>query len=190
MQGQLVGGRPVKINRNTERKLVETQSRVGIPSPQVTPIFDRWNRSEAGSPRLAPTSDDCRLYVGGLPCFPREVSLDAEMKALFKGYNVQAVSSPHTSKSNEPGSQASHSYAFVDFATAEEAADAARVLDETPTPHGGKYKIRSAQRRKDSTVVHRLAWEGGRGNSGKRERATSEVVRRDFLGSWRRQDGL
>lgn len=52
----------------------------------------------------------------------------------------------------EPGY---HFYAFVDLATAKEAADAVRKLDGSLTPRGGRYRISCSQRSKGSAIVHR-----------------------------------
>lgn len=159
IQGQLVRDRPVKISLQTERQARGIHGKDSPKSPKDSPVLKRINslrfRNDAKSHWTAPTLESRRLYVGGLPQISRQHVLNADMAALFEGYDIQAVSKlvwPHASKRMEPGS---HYYAFVDLATAEAATDAVRKLDGTPAPHGGTYRISCSQRNKGSAIVHR-----------------------------------
>jgi hypothetical protein len=149
MQGQLVRWRPVKLNRNTQRQR---------PKPQSA-TEKRLNtfryRDDVSSHWTAPAMENRRLYVGGLPQIAGQRTLNAEMAALFHGYDIEAVSKliwPHSSRQDDPGS---HFYAFVDLATAGAAASAAHVLNGRPTPHGGTYIVSRSQRTKGSAKVYR-----------------------------------
>lgn len=159
MQGQLVRDRPVKLNVNTERRKPS-----GFPQSAVLKRLNTLRYShDALSHWTAPAMENRRLYVGGLPQIAHQYTLNAEMVELFNGYDIQAVSKliwPHESKQNEPGS---HFYAFVDLATAEEAADAFCVLNGKPTPHGGIYRISCSQRNQGSAIVHREQLHGAAG---------------------------
>lgn len=168
MQGQLVRGRPVKINLKTDRQIKPTQQAIKtydlgwrakeIPAPEIAQdsmVFDRWSRNDAQSHWTAPAAENRRVFVGGLPRIPNQITLNAEMKALFGGYEIQAVSkliSPHHTESDKPGS---HYHAYVDLATAQEATNAVRTLNRTPTPYGGAYHVSRAVNKKGSAIVQR-----------------------------------
>lgn len=160
IQGQHVRDRPVKINLNTERR---RPRKLAYENPHLA-VLKRPNAlrysNEALSHWTAPSVENRRLYVGGLPQIPHQRTLNEEMVNLFDGYDIQAVSKlvwPHGSKQMEPGS---HFYAFVDLATAEEAADAVKNLNGKPTPHSGTYRVRCSQRTNGSAIVHREQLQG------------------------------
>lgn len=160
MQGQLVRDRPVRIDHNTERRRSSKPFNQRPDSAVLKRLNTLRYSNEALSHWTAPTMENRRLYVGGLPQIAHQRTLNAEMAGLFNGYDIQAVSKlvwPHGSKAMEPGS---HFYAFVDLATAEEAADAVSTLNGMPTPHRGTYRISCSQRNNGSAIVHREQLQG------------------------------
>ena len=86
-----------------------------------------------------------RLFVGGLPRIPNQDSLNAEMRILFRGWNIEAVSkiiSPSKGWHAKPGS---HSYYFVNLSSAQEAQDAVAALNGKATPYGGNNVVSLAR---------------------------------------------
>lgn len=85
------------------------------------------------------------MYVGGLPKIDGQAAIDAEMQAMFEGFEVKSISkmiSPHPSKASEPGN---HYYLFVDLATAEEAGRAMEALDGKEMEWGGRLRVNRAK---------------------------------------------
>lgn len=128
MQGQLVRGRPVKITNKTARVPKTNQRPLSIggkttslPVPTClsnSSILKRLSGLRYSNDTLshwtAPTLQNRRLYVGGVPQIPKQYILNAAMTGMFNNYEIQAVSNllwPHASKRGEPES---HLYAFVD----------------------------------------------------------------------------
>ena len=108
LNGKEIFGRPVKINVHTPRKGKDrpegarpatlsydrgrrsqaTEARTlqeGKGSPHV---FDRWQRQDAAEHFKAPSEEGRRLYVGGLPRIPNQDTVNEEMRALFKDYEM------------------------------------------------------------------------------------------------------
>lgn len=148
MQGQTLRGRPIRVNFKTERRerngtrLPSKTYDHGWKSKKVTvPIpesgedafaFDRWTRTDAAENWTKPDEERRRLWVGGLPRIQNQDSLQVEMRELFKGYRVYAVSkliSPPASRRSEQGS---HYTCFVDVGSPEEAQDAVKKLNGLP----------------------------------------------------------
>ncbi|KAK5114067.1 hypothetical protein LTR85_010373 [Meristemomyces frigidus] len=198
MQGQRVRGRPIKINLKTERRdggaardrlATKTHDRgwraQDVPSLAVNEnahVYDRWSRDDAASRWTAPLDEGRRLYVGGLPQVPNQDSLNAEMRVLFQGWNIEAVSkiiSPPEYKRHLPGS---HHFCFVDMPSAREAEDAIAMLNGKKTPYGGSYQVQIGRPSKRPTKVMReqLGYE----DPGKKR---SRSPKRELQGSWRRQ---
>jgi hypothetical protein len=166
MQGQLVRGRPVKINLKTEKRARGSPQQTRtydypwkpkyeepINASEKSYAFDRWSREDAKDHWTNPTAENRRLYVGGLPRIYRQADVNEEIRKLFKGRDVQAISkiiSPHPSKRSKPGS---HYYCFVDLPTAEEANDAVTALDGKLTGYGGNYQISLARGNSTRKVV-------------------------------------
>lgn len=165
LQGQMVRGRPVRINPKTEKRAPSARPPTKVYDrgwrPQEVPTtnasredfaFDRWNRDDAESHRTDSPGEQRRVYVGGLPRIPNQDAVNAEIRHLFRGRNVLAVSklvSPHHSKHDLPGS---HYYCFVDLPSPQEAQGAAQALNGTATPYGGQYQVRIARPRKPTTM--------------------------------------
>ncbi|OCL05748.1 hypothetical protein AOQ84DRAFT_390669 [Glonium stellatum] len=105
-------------------------------------------------PFLDPIREKRRLYVGGLPKPTNQHASDAEIRELFSGFEVVAVSkviSPHESIQSKPGN---HFYAFVDFPSSEEADAAAKALNGK-LAFGGRLKVnysRSISRKVDERL--------------------------------------
>lgn len=93
-----------------------------------------------------------RVYIGGLPRIPYQSVVNMDMRELFQGYDIQAVSkiiSPSELTRKKGGSRF---YCFVDFPTAEDAENAIDELDGKPTPYGGQYEVRLARQRRPTKV--------------------------------------
>ena len=107
LSGQQVMGRPIKINFNTQRgKPRDGASRPPTLSydrgwrPQASQqrkvgesvgnsyVFNRWERNDADKHHRGPSDEGRRLYVGGLPRIPNQDTVNEEMRALFKDYQV------------------------------------------------------------------------------------------------------
>lgn len=164
LQGRLLRGRPIKLNLATRKKYHgksgDPENRPRLPAKtydrgwRAQPLsirepeqdcyaFDRWAREDAADHWIAPVEESRRVWVGGLPQIPNQDTLNMEMRQLFAGYNLQAVSkmiSPRNQKMQaQPGS---HYYCFVDLASADEAKRAVGKLNGVSTPYGGRYKVR------------------------------------------------
>lgn len=164
LAGKLCRGRPIKINLNTPKRgggggpirsaRAPTQFYDRMRRPEQLPakdageeayVFDRWKRTDAPQHWIDPPQEGRRLYVGGLPRIPNQDACNLEMRELFAGYEIQAVSkivAPHPSTQDKPGS---YHYCFVDLPSAAEAACAAEALDGKPTESGGSYRINIAR---------------------------------------------
>lgn len=147
--------------------------------------YDRWARDDASSRWTAPQEERRRLYVGGLTQVRNQDTLKIEMRNLFTGWTVEAVSkiiSPPASMRSKPGS---HHFCFVDLPTAEDADAAVEKLNGTPTPHGGSYRINHAKPSGRPSKVEREQL-GMRGKQ-RKDRSRSPPAR-DLAGSWRRNN--
>lgn len=108
---------------------------------EYKPTFDRWTRTDASAHWDGAPKPGHRLYVGGLPRIDSQPAVDAEMQALFAGFELTAVSkiiSPHPSKAAQPGH---HFYLFVDLASGEEAERAVEALDGARGRWGGRVVV-------------------------------------------------
>lgn len=194
LQYRSVRGRPIKINSNTERKggpararpAAQTHADPSLLTRNVKPntlVFDSWSRDDAQTHWTAPTDEGRRLYVGGLPHVPNKYALNAEMRSLFQGWNIQAVSKIIPPPEHMQHLTGSHYYCFVDLPTSREANDAVAALHGRRTPHGGTYKVEIGSRSRRPTKVMREQL--GVIN---REGKIPGPRKRDFNGSWRRLD--
>ncbi len=144
LNGQNLLGRPVKVKPGVAKSSARpTPSRpFQRPNPaDGTPyIYDRWRRTDAPHHFEGAADEGKRLYVGGLPRMPDQAAVNLQMRELFAGFEVDAVSkiiSPHESKKALPGN---HYYLFVDFKSALEAAQAQKKLNGK-FMFGGKLRI-------------------------------------------------
>lgn len=90
-----------------------------------------------------------RLYVGGLPRMADQRTCDEEVRALFRGFTVEAVSkaiSPFNKENRESVSRnhPNSYYCFVDFPTAQEATLAAREVNGRRL-WGGRLRVSHAK---------------------------------------------
>ena len=97
LPGQLVRGRPVKVNFNTKtnkRRPTPTaiessgQGNVDMSTDALPPqshIYDRWNCPNPQDRWIAPLEESRRLFVGGLPLVRTQPRLKREMRELFEG---------------------------------------------------------------------------------------------------------
>ncbi|CAG8973956.1 hypothetical protein HYALB_00007485 [Hymenoscyphus albidus] len=95
--------------------------------------FDSSRRLDAEynpkEPNVSTVGEDRRVFVGGLPRFPDQVTTSLKMKELFEGYNIGAISkliSPHESIKTDPGNSY---HCYVDLGSAEEVDKAVAELD-------------------------------------------------------------
>lgn len=124
-------GRPLKVNSTVQKRSPnlgpqssrlestrwksEPQRPGALPPPSSTADF------------LIPIQEKRRLFVGGLPKPTDNHSSDLEIRNLFKGFDVEAVSKVKSPKVGQlPGNAW---YAFVDLKTAGDAQRAIRQLD-------------------------------------------------------------
>ena len=107
LNGKDIFGRPVKINVHTPKRGKDrpegarpvTMSYDHGGRPLATSarkfqedrgnpyVFDRWQRDDAAEHFKLP-SEGRRLYVGGLPRIPNQDTVNEEMRALFKDYEM------------------------------------------------------------------------------------------------------
>ena len=108
LNGKEIMGRPVKININTPKRGKDRSEGARPPTlsydrgwrPQTTAtrdpeeekgnpyVFDRWQRKDAAEHFKGPSEENRRLYVGGLPRIPNQDTVNDEMRALFKDYEM------------------------------------------------------------------------------------------------------
>jgi RNA recognition motif-containing protein len=89
----------------------------------------RRNRLEKPEEHDLAANEGRRLYVGGLPRFENHEDPNQQIRSLFEGFNIEAVSkmiSPHESTKEKPGN---YNYCFVDLASASNAERAIQTLN-------------------------------------------------------------
>ena len=193
LQGHLVRGRPIKINFNSKKQAerprrLETRLQTGerrsfdFNRGKTSPfVFDRFARSDAREHWTKPVEEGKRLYVGGLSDVSDQAFVNEEMRQLFEGHNIEAVSKRILpAHRNMAFAATGQCYCFVDFPSADEAKDAMVAFNGKPTPYGGVYKIKVAFDQQDRKVRREQPDAVHRGN----EKVTGEVER-DLSGSWR-----
>ncbi|KAI7499470.1 hypothetical protein KC367_g4483 [Hortaea werneckii] len=205
LPGKRVRGRPIKINYNTERRRDSTRPRLptkiheragrfhempGLNVNSNAYVFDRWACADEAPARwIAPMEECRRLFVGGLPQIRYQDSLNAEMRALFQSWPIEAVSkiiSPSDAKRNHPGS---HYCCFVDLSSEAEAKSAIAVLDGHSNPYGGRYKVKLAipSKAKPTRVMREQMFSGGFKLAEELPKSDA-TPRRNLAGNWRRPD--
>ncbi|KAK5175255.1 uncharacterized protein LTR77_000392 [Saxophila tyrrhenica] len=162
LAGQDVRGRPVKVSSYTEKRRRQTsmvQPKTyswgcapsdPLPSRARPPkyVFDKWHDLVAKNHWTLPCDEGRRLWVGGLPRIDGARAINAEMRDLFQGFGIQAVSKiiptqPWPGTKFVPGY---HYYCFVDVMSAEKAKEAVAALDRKLRAGGGEYRVRIADR--------------------------------------------
>lgn len=117
-------------------------------------VFNRYDGKDISRDHwTAPVKEGRRVWVSGLLRHEqRQVNL--EMRALFQGRNITAVSKPIPPRPELiPEGGRIHYYCFVDFNTAVEALDAVDALDKSTNPDGGVYKLSIAGNNLDRKVL-------------------------------------
>lgn len=129
-------GRPLKIKPCVQKRT--SSSRLH----SETLVSTRWRESARPTAELLePTSEGRRLWVGGLPKPLDQHTSDLELRDLFRGFGVRAVSkvkSPVGDLNMRAGGNGW--YAFVDFESAEEAGRAVEKIDGREM-WGGKVRV-------------------------------------------------
>jgi len=144
LNGTPLFGRPLKIKPCIQKRGTNQTTRAeGL-------IFERWKyTSRQGSISLqsplssTPVQGNRRLYVGGLPKPLDQHTSDAEIRALFRDFNVEDVSKVKSPRVSVKGKSGNHFYAFVDFATQEEAEAAVSKVNGL-VAFGGRLRVSMA----------------------------------------------
>ncbi|MCJ1464898.1 hypothetical protein MMC07_003513 [Pseudocyphellaria aurata] len=158
LNGQDFLGRPIKMGPGVSPSRGKPTARKEhvTPSfrPHPRPTFDRWVRTDASEHWKAYTQQKRRLYVGGLPPMPNHYSVDAEVRNLFEGFKIDAVSKIVIPRI--PGHD--HRYLFVDFPTAAEAERARKAVNGM-TKWGVQVRVTHARSDNNPHVDERQLWE-------------------------------
>jgi hypothetical protein len=186
----MVRGRPIKINYDTgkrakhpqrlETRLANGQRRSFDFSPTTASpfVFDRYARTDAREHWTKPIEEGRRLYVGGLSDISHQAFVNGEMRRLFDGHKIQAVSKRILpAHRNMAIAATGQCYCFVDLPSAAEAENAMAALNGTPTPYGGVYRMNIAIDQRDRKVCREQLGIGKVNVTGK--------VKRDLSGNWR-----
>lgn len=98
LNGNDLLGRPIKLGPGvaSSGKFVKEQApRRSLQSTcasytgsSSTCVFDRWIRTDASDHWKGYSEQGRRLFVGGLPRMPYHHTVNADVRELFKGYNV------------------------------------------------------------------------------------------------------
>ncbi|KAL9576392.1 MAG: hypothetical protein Q9212_007135 [Teloschistes hypoglaucus] len=132
LNGKPVLGRPAKIGPGIAKsKGKRPQDRT---TRDARPIFDRWTRTDAAEHWKGYADEDHqsrRVFVGGLPRMPDHLTVNEDVRHIFRDYKVEAVSKviiPRSPTSGDPYAQMPR-YLFVDFASADEARRAVKEFN-------------------------------------------------------------
>lgn len=191
LHGYLIRGRPIKVNHdvgkraerprrietcleNGERRSFDFTPRTASPF-----VFDRYARTDAREHWTKPIEEGRRLFVGGLSDISDQAFVNEEMRQLFDGHNLQAVSKQILpAHRNTEIAATGQCYCFVDLPSALEAENAMAALDGITTPYGGSYKINIAYPQQDRKVCREQAELLG-------IHRVSGEVKRNLDGNWR-----
>jgi hypothetical protein len=192
LEGHVIRGRPMKINYDAGKRAhrpqrLETRlangkrrsfdfSSTSTASPFV---FDRYARTDAREHWTKPIEEGWRLYVGGLSDISHQGFVNGEMRRLFDGHNIQAVSKRILpAHRNTAIAATGQCYCFVDLPSAVEAETVMVALNGTPTPYGGRYRINIATDQRDRKVCHEQLGSA-------KVAVTTDEVKRNLDGNWR-----
>ncbi|KAL8686350.1 MAG: hypothetical protein Q9224_005473 [Gallowayella concinna] len=133
LSGKTVLGRPVKLGPGVaaprKRTATDRTSRGGYSH---TPVFQRWTRTDAPDHFKGYGPQGRRVKVGGLPMMGTHSAVNAGIRELFAGFEIEAVSKVVIPfKPAFPGDPKAlnHRHLFVDFPSADEAKRAAKATD-------------------------------------------------------------
>ncbi|KAK0202843.1 RNA recognition motif-containing protein [Desarmillaria ectypa] len=147
-------GRPVKIGPGKAKKGPR-------PPPLSKPfplVFEGWRESNASDHWEGYAAQGKRLYVGGLPTMASHRVVNENIRELFRGFQLEAVSKMIYPPVHRPGPH-NHFYVFVDFTNATEAGQAVAKLDGT-LAFGGRIRVSRAKDNSNSRKVgERERWE-------------------------------
>lgn len=92
LNGRDLLGRPVKIGPGvakpeSKRSRVQDDQESRRRARQ-TPTFDRWTRRDAADHWTGYSEQGRRLWVGGLPRMDDHVTVNNEVRELFKGFKL------------------------------------------------------------------------------------------------------
>jgi hypothetical protein len=136
LSGQLLLGRPVQLKPCVRKRSNDDASR-----KQSSALYSqRWQRTQRDAPLLSPMHEQRRVIISGLPKRVSQHTSDLQVRALFEGFNVEAVSKV---KSPTDSSGGGVYYAFIDFATAQEAKCAVQEMDGVEV-WGAKVRVGKA----------------------------------------------
>lgn len=156
LPGTRILDRPVRIKPCLEK----IGGRIAARQLQLT----RWG-SFAFSPvesdvpsLLLPVQRQRRLIVSGMPKPADQPTFDAEIRQLFRGYAVEAVSKVKLPREDAHGTSKDVQYVFVDLESAVEAERAMSQLDGAQC-WGGKVRVGMVLQPYDK-IMERANWEG------------------------------
>jgi hypothetical protein len=174
-------GARAKHARRLSTRLPNGERRLFNFSPENTAsplVFDSYAWSDAREHWTKPTKEGRRLYVGGLSDICDQEFVNAEMRRLFEGHNIQAVSKRVLPvHRNMEIAATGQCYCFVDLPSAIDAEAAMAALNGTPTPYGGLYRIKVAYDQQDRKVCREQL---GFGNG-----TVTGEMKRNLNGNWR-----
>ncbi|EFQ99770.1 hypothetical protein MGYG_02783 [Nannizzia gypsea CBS 118893] len=169
LNGKLMLGRPVKVNPGIPRadlqpplgrrdldldtsefreKSTEQQQQQQQQAETYPPkfVFERWTRDDASKHWYGYAAEGRRLFVGGLPRMRNQPTVDYEIRKVFYGFNIEAISKVIISnKDRLPLSGSQYYYVFVDLESAEEADKALKALDGVSAIYGNRLNIKKAR---------------------------------------------
>lgn len=194
LRGYRIRNRPIKVHCDTGARAhgprrVETQMEKGeyrafnfTPTPMAadTPsVYHRFDWKGAREHWTKPVEQKRRVFIGGMSDISDREFVDAEMRQLFGGFNVEAVSKRVLPAHFRGGLPATgQCYCFANLPSAIEAQEAVDALNGKPTPYGGVYRLKIAHCQQDRTVCREQADLLGI------RRVTNEA-KRNLDGNWR-----
>ncbi|KAK2861389.1 hypothetical protein FQN49_004249 [Arthroderma sp. PD_2] len=155
LNGRPMLGRPVKINPGVPRSDVHPP--LGRRDPTVISAskqhsypqkfaFERWTRDDASDHWYGYAAEGRRLFVGGLPRMRDQPTVDYEIRKVFYGFNIEAISKVIISNRDKlPLSGSQYYYLFVDLESAEEADKALKVLNGVSAIYGNRLHMNKAR---------------------------------------------
>ncbi|KAG7443647.1 RNA-binding domain-containing protein [Guyanagaster necrorhizus] len=145
-------GRPLKIGPGKAKK----GSRPPLSSKPIPLVFEGWRESNASDHWEGYAAQGRRLYVGGLPTMASHRVVNENIRELFRGFQLEAVSKMISPSVHRPGPR-NHFYVFVDFTDATEAGQAAEKLDGT-LAFGGRIRVSEKDGRKGRKGIISQYW--------------------------------
>lgn len=117
------------------------------------PIKVQLSKSQSG--RL---KERQRLFVAGLPAFETQEETEAEIKTLFKDYELTSISKLfHPKDENKKSEDGNHCYAFVELKD-EDATDRAQKELDWKEVFGGTVRVKSAYSAPDRGLKEKNTW--------------------------------